>query len=72
MKKNSQINDILKYLQKNGSITSMEAFEHFHATRLAAVIFQLRKRGHNITTVDCVGRNSYGTYKYAKYILEEN
>lgn len=69
-KQKSQIKDILAYLQRNGSITSMEAFEHFHATRLAAVIFNLRKLGYSITTEICNGKNDYGTYTYAKYILE--
>ena len=69
-KQKSQIKDILAYLQRNGSITSMEAFEYFHATRLAAVIFNLRKLGYDITTEICNGKNDYGTYTYAKYILE--
>lgn len=70
-KQKSQIKDILAYLKEYGSITSMEAFERFHATRLAAVIFNLRKLGYNITTETCNGRNEYGPYTYAEYILED-
>ena len=66
-KQKVQWQDILSYMQKYGSITSMEAWSEFHATRLAAVIFKLRQMGYNIETRDCVGKNEYGTYNYAKY-----
>lgn len=69
-KQKSQIKDIVDYLKKNGSITSMEAWSNFHATRLAAVIFKLRALGYNIETETCDGINEYGSYTYAKYILK--
>ena len=68
-KQKSQIKDIVAYLKKTGSITSMEAWSKFHATRLAAVIFNLRKQGYDIETETCNGQNEYGSYTYAKYIL---
>lgn len=70
-KKKTQIGDVLGYLKKHGSITSMEAFEKFHATRLASIIFRLRKHGYDIRTETCNGANQYGTYQYALYILED-
>lgn len=70
-KQKSQIKDIVTYLKKNGSITSMEAWTCFHATRLADVIFKLRKLGYVIDTETCDGKNEYGTYTYAKYIFVE-
>lgn len=66
----TQWKDILEHLQEQGHITSMEAWSQYHITRLAAVIFKLRKMGYNITTYDCVGRNEYGVYNYADYRLE--
>lgn len=69
-KQKSQINDITNYLKKNGSITSMDAWSIFHATRLASVIHKLRKLGYDIETEMCDGRNEYGSYTYAKYILK--
>lgn len=40
---------ILEYLQKHGSITSMEAIKLFGDTRLSATIYVLRhKRGYDI------------------------
>lgn len=68
-KQKTQISDITEYIKHNGSITSMEAWSKFHATRLAAVIFNLRKRGYDIETETCNGQNEYGSYTYAKYIL---
>ena len=63
---------VLNHLKEHDSITSMEAIENYGATRLADIIFRLRKRGYNIRTIDCVGKNRYGhTCNYAKYILEK-
>lgn len=70
-KQKSQINDVVAYLRTNKTITSMEAFNKFHATRLASIIYTLRKRGYRIETEDCQGKNEYGVYNYAKYILME-
>ena len=35
---------VLEHLQKYGSITSWEAIEKYGATRLSAIIFNLRKK----------------------------
>lgn len=64
--------DVLEYLQKYGSITQMEAYRVFDApvTRLAVSICELRKKGYDIETVDIKGKNCYGTYSCAKYVLK--
>lgn len=67
----SQIKDVLKYLQECGSITSFEAFEQFHITRLSSIIHRLRKLGYNIVTIPVAGRNDYGYYEYALYQLRD-
>lgn len=60
---------VLKHLQRYGTITSWEAFQEYGATRLASIIFELRKEGHAISTceshgVDCYGKkNTFATYK---------
>ena len=48
----NQRKDVLEYLQRNGSITQIEAYREFEApiTRLAAVIHDLRKQGYDIET----------------------
>lgn len=47
---NTQKQQILAYLKKHKSITSWEAIQEFHITRLAAVIFDLKDDGYIIST----------------------
>lgn len=61
---------VLQHLKSHGSLTSMEAFEKYGITRLAAVIFDLRELGNDIRTLDMEGQNRYGeATRYAKYVL---
>lgn len=61
---------VLKHLAKHGSITSMEAIDAYGATRLGAIIFNLRKDGYDIETVTESGVDRYGhTMSYARYVL---
>ena len=69
-KQKSQIKDVLEYIQRCGSISSFEAWEKFHITRLSSIIHRLRKLGYNIITVPVSGKNEYGTYEYALYMFE--
>ena len=70
-KQKTQWKDVLEHLRAYKHITSMEAFTMYHITRLAAVVFRLRKMGYTIITTECVGKNQYGLYRYADYTLEE-
>ena len=62
---------VMLHLEENGSITSWEAIKEYGATRLSAIIYNLRhKYGMNIISepfefVDRFGSKS----SYAKYIL---
>lgn len=68
----SQTADVLKYLQTYGKITSFEAIQFFGATRLSAIIFELRKRGYPIETVMRSVKNRYGkTSNIAVYHLRK-
>ena len=58
---------VLEHLKKNGSITSLEAFEKFRATRLSGIIFRLRD-SYDITTIMMDGVD--GGAPYAKYIFK--
>lgn len=72
MKIKSQADAVLNHLKnhKNG-ITSTTAFDRYGITRLAAIIFDLRKN-HNIATIEEVGKNRYGhKVTYARYVLED-
>lgn len=64
----NKTSEILRHLKEHGSITQMEATKLFGATRLSAVIFNLRRRGHRIETVTCGMTDRYGhAVNYARY-----
>ena len=65
----TKLGDIQKYLLRYGSITDPVARTKFHTNRLSAFIHVLRQRGWNIKTVICTGKDEYGKYEYAKYVL---
>lgn len=63
------------HLEDVGHITSLEAIELYGATRLSAIIYNLRKRGMNIITETIEFTDRFGNAAhYAKYIFkgEEN
>lgn len=62
---------VMMYLEENGSITSWEAIKEFGATRLSAIIFNLRhKYGMNIVSEPYEFIDRYGNKgSYAKYVL---
>lgn len=58
---------ILDHLKTHKTITSQEAFEMFGVTRLAAIIFNLRKE-YEIDTLMMETTTRFGeTCQYAKY-----
>lgn len=64
---------VQEHLEKEGNITSWEAIKLYRATRLSAIIYNLRKRGYNITDnwqegIDIDGNKS----RYVKYELDES
>ena len=67
--KTSQIHN---HLLAKKSITSLQAIEMFGATRLSAIIFNLRNRGFDISTTDVttLDRNN-NKVTFAKYYLNE-
>ena len=44
----TQCEQILEYLNKNGKITTMDAFNELGCTRLASRIFDLKQAGYEI------------------------
>ena len=65
----TKIGAILKHLLRYGSITDPVARTKYHTNRLSDAIFKLRQRGYVIETVMCTGKDEYGKYTYAKYVL---
>lgn len=59
---------VLEYLKANGSITSLQAFEKFKATRLSSIILRLRREGHHIITNMEEDKDSGACY--ARYVYK--
>lgn len=69
----TQQSRILQYMknQPDHSMTSMDAIQNFGATRLSAIVFDLKEKGYNITTIMEEGLNRYGEVtRYARYRLD--
>ena len=69
-KKISKQQMVLDHLKKYGTITSLEAITLYSATRLAAIIFNLRNKfGYDIETNMESDIDKYGnSVNYARYI----
>lgn len=67
MKKESQDEKILRYLQNHDGISQKIAIEQFQCYRLSARIYNLRKRGHVIRSEIRSSKNS----TFAFYSLVE-
>lgn len=66
----TQTEAVKKHLMKHGSITSMEAIQVYGATRLSAIIYNLRRDGLKIVTESITQKNRYGnSTTFAKYKL---
>ena len=71
MEKMTKTKAVLDHLREHGSITSMEAFELYGATRLSAIVFQLRRKGHPIVSKDERGPDRYGhMVTFSRYVYE--
>lgn len=55
-----------EHLKKHGSITSWEAIENYKATRLSAIIFNLRKK----YDIDTIMMETDEGIQYGKYVLK--
>ena len=64
---------VLKHLKEKGNITSLEAIQKYGATRLSAIIFNLKDKGYEINTLMIDGKDRFGNEsRYAKYVLKED
>ena len=71
MKNITQNEIVLKYMQENGYITTLQAFGE-GITRLASRIHELRKKGYNIQSVTVSARSRYGkNVHFEKYFLAD-
>lgn len=70
-KKKSKKDLILIHLQTNSTITSWEAIQKFKATRLSAIIFDLKQEGHNIITINSYNKETGSNYAEYKLLPED-
>lgn len=61
---------VLAYMEEHGGISSWEAFGALNVTRLAAVIYRLRKV-YEIETVNCSRTKDGEIVRWAEYRLKE-
>lgn len=61
---------VLQHLQCFGEITSWDAWEMYHITRLSEIIRRLRFDGYSITTKIIHKKKGESTQHYAKYSLQ--
>ena len=55
---------VLKHLLKHGKITPWEAIQKYRITRLGAIIYNLKKKGYNISSkLICKGKSRWSEYK---------
>ena len=72
MKKMSLTRRVLNYMLDFDGITSWEAIKEFGATRLSAIIFNLRKKGFIIENEWIETKNRYGdNVRFVKYSLNK-
>lgn len=62
----NQVEMIIDYINENGSITTMQAFNELGVTRLASRISDIKKSGHEVQSETVAGKNRYGKPVYFK------
>lgn len=72
MGKMTQMDRVIQYMNDFGSISSLEAFRELGVTRLADVIFKMKKAGVVVYTKLEKSSNRYGDQVfYARYSFKE-
>ena len=68
MAKVSQCERILRYIEENGSISSLEAMREFGCMRLASRMCDIKKMGYAVQKEREKAQNRYGeTIHYVRY-----
>ena len=63
---------VLEYMKRYGGITQAEAYERLGCVRLSGRIYDLKAKGHKITSTNVAGTNRYGEpCHFARYTLKE-
>lgn len=66
----TQCERILQYIEETGSISQLEALEHFGCMRLASRMCDIKKMGYTVTKRMEKKKNRYGDpITYARYFI---
>lgn len=72
MRKNNQVQRMLRHMREYGSITSVEAMQEYGIARAASRIHDIKQLGYDVVKTTEAGRNRYGErVHYARYSLRE-
>lgn len=66
LKLNTTQQRVFDFMLEEGGITSMDAFVELGETRLSARIFELKKKGVNISSENISVKNRYGEKRSVK------
>lgn len=68
----TQCEQVMEYMERFGSITTMQAYEDLGVTRLASRINDLRNQGIDIEGTTRTGKNRFGKkVSFKEYRLKE-
>ena len=56
----TQTQRVLRFIEENGSITTLQAFSELGITRLASRIHDLKKMGYSFSRNTVTAKNRYG------------
>ena len=68
----NQEQKIIDYVERFGSITTLDAFRDLAITRLSARIFNIKNMGYKVTSIREISKNRFGEYvNYSRYFIEK-
>lgn len=68
----NQEQKIINYVERFGSITTLDAFRDLAITRLSARIFNIKKLGYKVSNVREKSKNRFGEeVNYNRYFIEK-
>jgi hypothetical protein len=68
----NQEQKIINYVERFGSITTLDAFRDLAITRLSARIFNIKKLGYKVLSVREKSKNRFGEdVNYSRYFIEK-
>ena len=68
----NQEQKVINYVERFGSITTLDAFRDLAITRLSARIFNIKKLGYKVSSVRETSKNRLGEeVNYNRYFIEK-